>query len=186
MKPESLKVLQLPDFTRIFVRKPVPTFAECALKRRNQSEFHSGQRLNLKLLSPDSIRLELSCKFAVPQGLQTSVVTGIAAALTIKHPYSCRRHFYNCGDKMVFICRKVPNSDMILTCIDSYLVLWKAHFDGGVSCFNPKVGRKKFGMSRINLSRLAALAPFNLFAAVIAKPADAQTWHQTWQDAGGN
>lgn len=38
-------------------------------------------------------------------------------------------------------------------------------------------------MLRINLSRLAALAPLDLFAAGIAKPGEEQTWPQIWQGA---
>jgi len=65
---------------------------------------------------------------------------------------------------------------MILTCIDSYLVVWKAYFRGRVTCINPLVGRKKIILSHNKLSRFAALALLDLFWAGIAKPEDAQTW----------
>lgn len=44
---------------------------------------------------------------------------------------------------MVFICRKVPNSDMILTCIDSYLVVWKAYFDDGLHVLTLWLGERR-------------------------------------------
>lgn len=91
--------------------------------------------------------------------------SGIPATLAAKPHHSRRRHVRDYGGKMVFICRKVPNSDMILTCIDSYLVNRKAYFGGGVIFTNPLVGRKKISMARIRQSRLAALALRDLFAA---------------------
>ena len=66
---------------------------------------------------------------------------------------------------------------MILTCIDSYLVVWKAQFCDGLSS-EPGGGGKKIKMSLARLSRIAPLAPLERFAAGEAMPADSKKRRQ--------